>query len=452
MLETAALAAFAASLTFEKLPQDVVHAAKRILLDTLGTSLAATTLDEGCTHLLALARAATGSSDASVISRSERVPALTAALVNGGLGHALNYDAGGSVGHLGSIVAAPLAAAQVRGNTTGRQFLCGLAAGLEVCSRIARAVIRDPSPALKPIDLLLEGQLLGYFGAAAACGSIFGLDADKMHSALGLALMQAAGSMQVVFDGDPPAKTIYAAFSNHGGLLAAMLARSGLDAKIAAFEGRAGLFGGQFGRSFDRDILLGELGASYQLRGVAFKPWPSSGVTHPFIEAAQRLGTFEPRDLRQIHLRGGTRAKHWFEPESERRRPASAASAANSVFYSVARTLSGGSLRLDDFGEDVLPKAAPMIDLMSYQLEDALGSSGIVEVVTRAGERRESRVDAPLGTAQRPMSDSQLVDKFKDCARFAPYPVGIESVIDRVFRAETLSSIEDLFQTLNEAR
>ena len=96
--------------------------------------------------------------------------------------------------------------------------------------------------------------------------------------------------------------------------------------------------------------------------------------------------------------------------------------------------------------------AVPFIDLMTYQLEDALGSSGIVEVVTVAGERRASRIDAPLGTQQRPMSDGQLIDKFTDCARFAPHHVATHRIIETVFGIDTLFNVEDVFQSLSEAR
>lgn len=448
MSETARLAEFAASLTFDRLPGEVVHTVKRIILDTLGTTLAAGTLADGGRQLLDMVRASPGPGEASLIGWGERVPAMMAALANGGLGHALNYDAGGKAGHLGSILAAPLAAAQVRGGTDGRRLITGLAAGLEVCARLAAAVVRGGPGGAAPADVVLEGQLLGYFGAAAASGSILGLDSSSMHSALGIALMQAAGSMQVVFDGDPPAKAVYAAFSNHGGLLSALLAHKGIGAKIAAFEGRAGLFALHFANRWDRTALTDGLGDRYRLLDVAFKPWPSSGITHPFIEAAQSLGTFAPHRLRAVRLRGGLRSRHWFEPESERRRPASGAAAANSVFYTVARTLESGTVRLDDFAGEAFHRAWPMIDLMSHSLDEELGASGIVELVTDDGRVSSSRVDTPLGAPQKPMTDSQLRDKFADCARFAPRPVDPDTLATQIFRLEKMSDVETLMAHL----
>jgi 2-methylcitrate dehydratase PrpD len=449
MGETATLAQFCATLSYERLPAEVIRAIKSVVLDSLGTTLAGTTLGEGCAEVLAVARRGGGAREATLVGFGERVPALMAALANGGVCHSLNYDASG-IGHPGSVLAAPLAAAELRGGVDGRRFITGMAAGLEVMARSTRAVARAEAPGSKAPDTALEGQLNGYFAAAVASGQVLGLDAAKMHSAFGIALMQAAGSMQVVFDGDPPAKAVYAAFSNHGGLLSAMLAESGLEARIEALEGRAGFFALHFGGRCERSELVQDLGSDYRLVNVAFKPWPSSGITHPFVEAALELGRLRPGDVAAIRLSGGTRARHWFEPEEIRRHPASPAAAANSVFYTVGRALAKGRLGLEDFTGGTLadPDTAQLIDRMSYSLDDALGSSGVVEVEKRDGSRLVKRVDRPLGTRTKPMSQEQLAQKFADCARFAARPVDVERIVAIVEHLETLPDMAALLAVL----
>lgn len=445
MTETARLAEFCSGLTFERLPAEVVRAIRSVVLDSLGTTLAGTTLGEGVGAVVAAARKDGGAREATLIGVRDRVPALMAALANGGACHALNYDAGG-IGHPGSVLAAPLAAAELRGGVDGRRFITALAAGLEVMARSTRAVARAEAAGGKAPDTALEGQLNGYFAAAAAAGHVLGLDAKRMHSAFGIALMQAAGSMQVVIDGEPPAKAVYAAFSNHGGFLSALLAQNGLEARIDAFEGRAGFFALHFGGRCERAELVEDLGETYRLLDLSFKPWPSSGITHPFIEAALEIGRIEPDAIGLIHLRGGTRARHWFEPEDIRRRPANPAAAANSVFYTVARAFAKGRLGLEDFTVAALHEAAPaaMVERMTYALDDALGSSGIVEVAKRDGSRFARRIDRPLGTRAKPMTPDQLAQKFVDCAAFAAKPVAVDRIIATVERLETLSDMASL--------
>jgi 2-methylcitrate dehydratase PrpD len=248
--------------------------------------------------------------------------------------------------------------------------------------------------------------------------------------------MQATGSMQVVLDGDPPAKAVYAAFSNHGGLLSALLASKGLDAQIAAFEGRAGLFELHVGGPWEpREIERG-LGEDYRLLDVRFKPWPCSGVTHPFIKAALELGTVTPAEVREIKLRGSPRARHWFEPEKDRRKPTTTAAAANSVFYVVAHALANGSVGLEDFSPSAVARPATLVDCMTYTLEETLGSKAIIQV-----EMRDGRVLSAHSGEVVSMTEDDLVRKFMDCAKFSARPLDAERSVEKVLDLETQRDI-----------
>jgi 2-methylcitrate dehydratase PrpD len=85
---------------------------------------------------------------------------------------------------------------------------------------------------------------------------------------------------------------------------------------------------------------------------------------------------------------------------------------------------------------------------MSYALEDGLGSTGIVEVERRDGTRVEQRVDRALGTRANPMSAAQLMQKFADCARFAPRKVETERIVALVERLEALPELSGLIELL----
>src|SRR5262245_61368721 len=95
---TARIADFLAGVTYEDLPPAVVAALKHQVLDTLGTTLAASTLGEGCRELVSVVQTTGGAPESTLLGFGTKVPAAQAALANGGLAHALNYDAGGA-GH-----------------------------------------------------------------------------------------------------------------------------------------------------------------------------------------------------------------------------------------------------------------------------------------------------------------------------------------------------------------
>lgn len=435
---TAALAEFASASRYETLPSEAIATVKCMLLDTLGTTLAASTLGEGCDELIALARNSGGPPESTLVGLGDRVPALIAALVNGGLAHALNYDAVGA-GHLGLIPAAPLAAAERRG-CSGKEFLTALIAGCETAARLTAAIPRRNEAAL-------EGQLFGYLGVAAGVGRVLGLDAHRMRSAFGLALMQTAGARELsVVGGDPPAKAIYGAFPNHGGMLAAQLAELGLGAECDAIEGRGGLYALFYGGEFDAETLTARLGQHFALTGVSFKPWPTSGVVLPFIEAALdivRRCRPKPGDVRRIFLRGGTGARHWIEPLAERRRPANGAAAANSVPFAVAKALANSAVTLDDFTPTGLQQAEALAlaERTDHAIEPDLGQTAIVEVTMSSGEVHRGRVDSALGSPARPMSQEQLRAKFLDCARHAARSISERSLREAI---ELVGRLEDV--------
>jgi 2-methylcitrate dehydratase PrpD len=444
---TGRLARFAAEIEYSHLPPVVTQTMKHLLLDSIGTALAAGTLGEGCSELVALVRNQGGVPESTIIGFGDRVPAVMASLVNGGLVHSLNYDAVGAA-HLGLVIPAAVAAAE-RNRSSGRDLITALAVACEVAARMALAVRR-------PNEAVLAGQVLGYVAASAGAGRIMRLSAAQMHSAFGIAVMQAAGARQVsVVGGEPPAKAIYGAFPNHGGMLAVELAASGLGAECDALEGQAGFYAMFYGGEFDTEALLGDLGQQYACLGATFKPWPTSGVVTPFVEAAlDVVRQHRPRatDVDHIHMRGGPRARGWLEPPEERKHPRNAAAAANSVYFAVAKVFTNGRLTLADFGDAALtqPESQMIAERMDHQIEENLGQAAIVEMRT-ADIQVSKRVDSPLGSPEHPMSDDQLLQKFLDCASHAVNRTPhnrLREVVERIGALEEESDVRRLLSLL----
>jgi 2-methylcitrate dehydratase PrpD len=418
----------------------MVVSAKRIILDSLGCAIAATTLGDACAETLGVMESLGGMPESTILGSGAKVAAPNAAFANGALVHALNYDPNGAGhGHMGCVAfAAPLAAAEAN-RLSGRDFIASVVAAAEVSMRLTAAVASTPRTAHNPI---LIGQLLTYPGSAAGAGRAYGLDARAMESAFMLSVMQAAGSRQVVLAGDPPAKAIYAAFPNQVGVTSALLARAGVRAELDAFGPPAGLFSMFYGGSYDAEALVGGLGSAFEAEAVEYKAWPTSGHVVPFIEAAGQLIARGVRahDVASVEVTCHPDWRPWVEPLAVRRRPDSAAAAGNAIPFCTATVLAHGRLSLGHVTGAGLNDAATlaMAERVAYQLDPSIKGGKVVVTLTSGGRER-----AHVERAS-PVSYDQLVAKFRDCCTHAARPLSDRAVTKLITMIETLESLDDV--------
>jgi 2-methylcitrate dehydratase PrpD len=444
---TKAIAEFSASLAYTDIPSATVSTVKRVILDCVGTALAATTLGEGCREAVGVARAQGGAGQSTILGVGAKVPAMHAAFANGALVHALNYDPiGAEIGHVGVAgLVAPLAMAEAEG-LTGRDLIAAVTVACEVSARVTAAISRTGR---RPSEKFLSGQLLSHFGAAAGAGRALGLDAAGLESTLGLVLMQMSGSRQVVLSGDPPAKAIYGGFPNQAGVLAALLAREGLGARYDVFGDPAGLYPAIYGGPFDVETLIGNLGTTFLLDAVEFKPWPTSNQVHAFVEAALEIATkIRSSDIAGIEIRCHSRFKPWSEPLVKRRLPENPAAAADSIPFCVAAALAHSDVSLQTFTAEGI-RASDCVDLAartSVRFDEAV-KGATISVETKAGDWIDASVETPLGSRSRPISDERLSGKFRDCCRRSIVPLSdghVDRLIAMIRELETLDDVTKL--------
>ncbi|MGH8696751.1 MAG: MmgE/PrpD family protein, partial [Burkholderiales bacterium] len=266
---TRELADFVARTSYDALPAEVRERAKWLVTDMVGIALRARHEAESTPALLAaVERLGLGQGKASVIGDERGCSPTAAALVNGTLAHSLDFDdthARGSIHPSAPIVPAALAAAEMAG-AGGRDLVAAIVAGYEVQIRLSLALV--------PKDHYDRGfhptATCGVFGAAAAAGRVFGLSAEAIAHAFGIALSQAAGSMQFLVDG-AWTKRLHVGYAAMSGLIAASLAREGFHGAVDAIEGKAG-----FLRAYSPNPVLenavADLGRVYETMAIAIKP------------------------------------------------------------------------------------------------------------------------------------------------------------------------------------
>jgi len=464
---TRALAAHAASLSFETLPAALVDLVKRCVLDTLGVAIGASTLAPESRIVRDHVLDQGGKPEATLLGFGGRVPAGAAAFVNGGLGHMLDYDDIGNGGHMSiATIPAALAMSEKLGNISGRDLIAAIAVGTDIHTRLDLAV---DIPDWTIAEGWFATQLFGYLSGTATVGALLKLDATQMENALGIGFNQMSGSRQMAVGAATHMRAMQAGFSGQAAILSGELARRGMVGSKDAVEGRYGLFRNYVRTGTPRwDALVGELGLRFPLLEThGFKVWPACAYTRVTNTAAlELLGQhgLVPADIESVAIVGGTGGtKLLSEPIASKRRPQTSIDGKYSVPFTTAVMLAKGNVTLRDFTDEGLrdTDVLAMADRISYRddptgatssgLSSDYGGRPIVEVVTRDGRRLSAQPDGVPGDPLHPVGWDELETKFRDCVSFShvPIPAGnVDRAIASIRRLETLADVTEIVRML----
>src|SRR5690242_2221512 len=297
-----ALAAFAAGLKFEQIPQPVLRRTEDLLLDWAGSSLAGKGAPavEKIEHVARQMGPHDGASEV-LISRRQTSP-FFAAMVNGAASHLAEQDDvhNGAVFHPAAVVfPAALAVAQSLG-ASGRDLLTASVAGYEVGIRVGEFLGRSH------YKVFHTTGTAGTLAAAAAAGHLLKLTSEQMLHAFGSAGTQAAGLWEFLRDA-ADSKQLHVAHAASTGLMSAYLAQQGFTGARHILEGPQGMAAGM---SSDADPakLTDRLGERWALAETSFKFHASCRHTHPAADAL--LQVMQQHDLKPSAIRSVTAHVH----------------------------------------------------------------------------------------------------------------------------------------------
>src|SRR5208282_2269185 len=228
------VSSFIAESSYGEIPAQVLGEAKKAMIDCLGVSLAAT--QEPCLSIVRSFIETMGGEPRSTLwgTRFRTSPAW-AALYNGTMAHALDFDDGSglhiplhpSVPVLPSVIAMGEFFAR-----SGLEVLGAFVCGTEVECKLARGSTRASYDA----GWHATG-VFGTMGAAAAASRLAGLNRTQAAAALGVALSRASGSRQ---NFGTMVKPLHAGTAAMNGIISAFLARDGYTASDGALDGPFG--------------------------------------------------------------------------------------------------------------------------------------------------------------------------------------------------------------------
>src|SRR5271169_3503859 len=416
---TGRLVTWLADTTLDDIPGPVRERAKYLLLDGIACALVGAQLPvsrKGVAGVIALDDAG----DSLLIGWGDRATSATsAAMLNSSFIQGFELDDYHPIAPLHSnslVLPAMLAAAPHIGHVPGRRLLLGAILGYETGPRVGQA--------LGGLEMLSRGwhsgTVFGPLPAAAAAGSLYGLDAAGFEDAFGIGATQSCGLMSAQFES--MVKRMQHGFASCNGLTAAALAASGYVGIKRVFERSYGGWLAVFGechRTYPEEIYAG-LGHLWETERIAVKAYAAMGLLHAAIDAALEL---RPKvDVSQIqrididmaeaaYSHGGWKAE----------RPLEVIGAQMNVAYAVGVALLDGDVLVDQFSQSRINRddVWNLIDRTLTHHEKAYDHLPVDEKLTtqvrltlKDGTNRAAKVVHPRGTGDRTLTNAEIRDKY----------------------------------------
>ncbi|MCB1690710.1 MAG: MmgE/PrpD family protein [Halioglobus sp.] len=457
MLKTQQLAEFIASYPRAGLPDDVVRLIKAAIIDYVGVTLAGAT-SSVFQKALTLHSATEGPASIWVTGQSASIP--DAAFYNGIAAHSLELDDINThmVAHPSNqLLPGLFALAEAEGKSG-----CDLIRAYQVGFEVGIAIANQTHPVLIQRGWFPVG-ILGPVMQAAACACLVELNPRQTAHALGLAANTASGLRQ---NSGSEAKPIAAGHACASGVRASLLARAGIGASSTALEGRFGylrLFGevdpdGSGSSSADAESmpLLNVEHFSLLESGLNFKPYPCCAANHSAIDCILEICSSHAVAVEEIAAIDVT------IPESARTillhsNPSNADEARFSVEYCIAQALLRREIGPAQF-TDAEVKREPVRTLMQkvtrhYQPNSS--SPGelrrghfpvTIELTLTGGQVISGNVDYAKGSAEKPLTDEQLEQKFITCATIHSNAQQISSLLAALKQIDQVSSLAEVLR------
>jgi 2-methylcitrate dehydratase PrpD len=369
-----------------------------------------------------------GAGPAAAIGQGARLAAPWAALVNGTAAHALDFDDNfdPAKAHATAVLAPAILALAEQEGASGRACLDAYIAGLQILGRVGQGV--NPTHRNRGWHATAT---VGAIGTAAACARLLRLDAGQAAYAVSMATSMAAGFMSQF---GTMTKPLHAGLAAKSGVLAASLARSGLDAGLATLDGPTGMNRLMVGPDYEelRDTLTHvEHGQNLRFEtdkvgepllllssGLKLKRFPNCGSAHRAMDGLSDLIAahgFTADAVAAVHVRAPVTHLNNLMHQV----PADALQAKFSLEYALACILLTGNATLADFTDEAARRpefAALYPRIHRHPVDKAEGEFPTeVEVMLRDGRRFATEVPWPAGSLTRPFTEAQLWAKFDGC-------------------------------------
>jgi 2-methylcitrate dehydratase PrpD len=441
------LSRFVEATSVDRLPAAAVHAARLVLLDTLGAIVAGSALPEN-RRLAESMHERRSRASATLLGHGGRVDPLLAAFVNATAGVALEVDEGSRLGggHPAiHVVPAALAVAE-DGGADGRRLLESIVAGYEVCSRLGSATMPRPN--------VHSHGTWGTIGTAVAVAKLTGLDASGVKAVINLsASMSPANTWTTALEG-ATIRNAYPGRSGLDGILAVDLHRAGFTGLPDA---PSDVYGTILADRFEPERALDGLGGPLRIQQNYFKLYACCRYNHFALDALLTMARAERLHADQVERVVVTTIP--FGPRMAGPAPASMLGAKFSIPYAVAAALVLGRADVSAFAEPALtdPRIRALAARVDVRVDARMSPrrsdypTAVVEIVLKDGRTLTDSTAVVRGDFEDPVPAEEIVGKFIALASDVLGSARARAVAETVDQVDTLKDVRDLTALLAPA-
>jgi len=445
-------AKFALGLNYENIPSVAIKEAKRFLLDSLGCAFSALN-NKDTQAAYDYIQDLGGKKQATVIGWGTKANLPQATLMNSLLIRALDYNDiywEQDPSHPSDIIPAILSTGEFK-KKSGKEVLLGIVLVYELEMRLCKAAF----PGVREIGW--HHATLTQFVSPVVAGRILDLNEEEIVAAIGI-----SGSSHFTLGGVVAGhltnmKNAADSFAVESGVRAALLASKGYTGPVEVFEGKEGLFEVLDKVKWDRDVLTKGLGEKFLINQCGYKAFPTEALTHQPITAALEImqeNNLNPKEVKEILVETTTRGADILSDPSKFK-PNTKETADHSLPYCIAVAVTKGNVLPSDFEEDALRDpfiwslldkikvvANPEIDALFPKVKRA-----VVTIKTSQGEYKKQE-DFAKGQPERPLSEEELISKFKANSEKKISPSRMESIIKATQELENIDEIGEYMTLL----
>lgn len=438
-------ARYTLSLNYDLLPQDVIHQAKRSLLDTLGCAIGAFEAP-GRSICESVAREVGGPEESTVFCSGFRTTALNATLVNSFLVRFLDANDIGGGGHNSDSIPAILAVCE-REKAGGKDLLTSLVISYELGSR----VIESAGGKSKIESHGFTPDVRGGLSMPSALGKVMSLNEDQIANAIGIC---ASGGLSLnIVDADKEEnfmkKNLRFGWVAHDAILSCLLARKGFTGPVNIIEGDSGWQQSMFNGELDLDALVDFSG--WRILDTRHKVLCANGSSHGHLLATIAVvneNHIKPEEVASVLIKASPKEAH-HTTTFTKKYPRTAENADHSAFYMNAYIIKEGhlgpeSINPENFTDPVILDLIEKITVEELPGPPYIGFAGYCRIITKDGRSFEKHVPCAHGFGDDPLTDKELELKFTELAAKYVSKKQINKIIDTAWNVEKLDKVSDL--------